>query len=232
MSAESSKEFLAVLTGDVEGEAPTLTTLCRRTLDLLPASGASVVLMSREHIQGLTGASDATAGAVGDLEFMLGEGPCVDAYAESRPVLVDDMGAVDGRWPQFSAMAVGLGVRAVCAMPLQLGAIKLGVVAFYRDQPGAMSGEELGDALLVADLLTHLVLGLQSEAASETVAWALDGSDLRVVVHQATGMISAQLDCGVEEALVRLRGHAFGAERAIDEVAKDVVAGSLRFDDT
>jgi len=51
----------------------------------------------------------------------------------------------------------------------------------------------------------------------------------RPVVHQATGMISIQLDVTMEEALVRLRAHAYGSERPLGEVAEDVVARRLRF---
>jgi GAF domain-containing protein len=231
MSAGASQRFLGVLTGGADNESPTLTTLCRRTLALVPASSVSVVLMDRGHNQSLAGASDATAESIQNLEFTLGEGPGVDAYAEGRPVLIDDLHAIDGRWPQFSGAATELGVCAVLALPLQVGAIRLGVLALYRDQPWLVSTEQLTDVLLVADLVTHLVLAAQSEVASESVAWALDVSDYRVVVHQATGMISAQLEIGIEEALVRLRGRAFGAERPIDEVAEDVLAGFLSFEE-
>ncbi len=96
---------------------------------------------------------------------------------------------------------------------------------------GALGDEDLADALEVADLVTQLVLVMQSEAATESVAWALDVSDQRAVVHQATGMIAVQIDSHVEEALVRLRAHCFAADRPIREVAEDVVTGKLRFDD-
>ncbi|KPI12010.1 GAF domain protein [Actinobacteria bacterium OK074] len=53
----------------------------------------------------------------------------------------------------------------------------------------------------------------------------------RAAVHQATGMISVQLGVSLEEALVRLRAHAYGSERPVGEVAQDVVARRLRFSD-
>ncbi len=64
------------------------------------------------------------------------------------------------------------------------------------------------------------------------LAWGLEVDDYRAVVHQATGMISAQLGCAMGEALVRLRGRAFATERPIELVAADVVAGQLRFDES
>jgi hypothetical protein len=230
MRDEEAQRFLSVLKGDAGVEPPTLATLCLRILVLLPVNGASIVLMSRGHDQGLAGASGKSALAGQDLEFTLGQGPGVDAYADGRTVLVEDLSASDGRWPLFCPTAVDLGVHSMCALPLQVGPIRLGVLSLYGDKPGLIALENLADAQLVADLITHLVIGLQSETASETIAFALEASDYRAVVHQATGMISAQLDCDVGEALARLRAHAFAAERPIDEIAEGVVEGSIRFD--
>jgi AmiR/NasT family two-component response regulator len=60
----------------------------------------------------------------------------------------------------------------------------------------------------------------------------LDATDLRAVVHQATGMVSVQAGCTMDEALLRLRSHAFAAGQPIDELAEAVVNGGLRFDET
>ena len=192
--------------------------------------GASVVLMGDDTFPSVAGAYGVSV-AVQDLEYTLGEGPATDAYAQGKPVLVDDLAFVKSRWPQFTRSLADTGIRSIYALPLQVGAIKLGVLVLYRDQPDVLGGDELSAALLVANLVTNQVLDLQAGAASESLAWGLEVDDYRAVVHQATGMISAQLDCSIGEALVRLRGHAFGAERPIEEVASDVVTGKLRFDD-
>ena len=123
------------------------------------------------------------------------------------------------------------GSGASTPLPLQMGAIKLGVLVLYREKPGVLEGEELSAALLVGELVTNQVLDMQAGAVSESLAWGLEVDDYRAVVHQATGMISAQLDCAMGEALVRLRGRAFADERAIDLVAAEVVTGDLRFDE-
>jgi hypothetical protein len=85
-----------------------------------------------------------------------------------------------------------------------------------------MSSGQISDVLVLCDRLTSLLLRL-----------SLDGEFvvLRTKVHQATGMIAARLGIGLDEALVRLRGHAFGSNRAIDDVAADVVAMRLDFTD-
>ncbi|HEY5023649.1 MAG TPA: GAF and ANTAR domain-containing protein [Acidimicrobiales bacterium] len=230
MRAEDADQFLAELIGSSEDELPSLTTVCRSATESLRMSGASVVLMGDDTFPSVAAAYGISV-AVQDLEFTLGEGPASDAYAEGKPVLVDDLSFVTSRWPQFTRVLADTGIRSMYALPLQVGAIKLGVLVLYRDHPGVLEGDDLSAALLVADLVTNQVLDMQLDAVSESLAWGLEVDDYRAVVHQATGMISAQLECGIGEALVRLRGHAFGAERPIEKVASDVVTGDLRFDE-
>ena len=117
------------------------------------------------------------------------------------------------------------------AIPLRIGAVDLGVLVLGGAKPRTMTSQELTDSLLLGDLIGRLVLDLQAGVTSESLAWALDATDSRAVVHQATGMIAAQLNVGVAEALVRLRANAFATDRPIDEVATDIVAGRRRFED-
>ncbi len=231
MTLEDPKRFWSVLSGAVDHESPSLVTLCRGCVTLLPVSGAAVSLMAPAHVQSVASAFDGRARAIQDLEFTLGEGPAMDCYAEGVPVLVDDVQSLARRWPQFSAAVAAMGVQAVFALPLQTAATRIGALVLYRDEAGALTSAELADALDVADLVTQLVLVMQSEAATESVAWALQVSDNRAVVHQATGMIAVQIEADVDEALVRLRAHSFATDQPIREVAEAVVTGQLRFDD-
>jgi hypothetical protein len=83
----------------------------------------------------------------------------------------------------------------------------------------------------MADIAAQAVLVLQANAPPGKLAFELGaGADFHYVVHQAAGMVSAQLGVSVREALTRLRAHAFGNERPLTEVAKDVVRRKLRFD--
>jgi AmiR/NasT family two-component response regulator len=48
-------------------------------------------------------------------------------------------------------------------------------------------------------------------------------------VHQATGMIQAQLDTTATDAFLRLRARAFASGVPVDEVAREIVARRLTF---
>jgi len=73
---------------------------------------------------------------------------------------------------------------------------------------------------------------MQAQAPPGAVASEIEsGSNFQAVVHQASGMVAAQLGVSVAQALIRLRGYAFGHAVPLREVAQDVVARTLRFKD-
>jgi hypothetical protein len=123
-------------------------------------------------------------------------------------------------------------VHAIFAFPLQVGAIRIGVLDLYRDTPGPLTTVELADAVAFADTATVVLLYLQDHPGPDGEPTALTGPiDSRAEVHQATGMITVQLGVSLTEALLRLRAHAYDSGQSVTDVAADVVARRLYFDD-
>ncbi len=206
--------------------------VCVAAASLLALSGAGISLMVGGELRGSAGVSEPGVAAVQELQLELGQGPCVDAWAEGIPVLESDLADPDQlRWPAFAERGVAAGLRAVFAFPMRLGAIRLGVIVLYRDRPGALTEEELARGLVLADVATNMVLALAAGAPPDTVPARLAGEPPHwAEVHQATGMISVQLAIPMDEAFVRLRGHAFAAEQPLRAVAAQVIARRLRLD--
>lgn len=216
---------------------PDVDALCRACLLRLPGvNGAGVTVMAPDAQQ-VRFASDAVSARVEQLQFLLGEGPCRDAYGSLGPVLADDLQAMGWRqrWPVFAPAAVLAGAHAVFAVPLLVGRAGLGVLDLYRDTAGVLAGPELADALIFADAVTDLLLAeTAGHTGDDVLARGAEGEGFlmhRAAVHQASGMISVQLGVPVEDALARLRAQAFATGRDLDEVAGDVVARRLRFGD-
>jgi hypothetical protein len=176
--------------------------------------------------------SDEVSALIEQLQDMLGEGPCVDAYHHDRPVLEPDLQHPKiHRWPAFSGPALDAGARAVFAFPLRIGAVRLGALNLYCQRTAPLTDDQHADALVMADVAAQALVLLQANAPLGRLAAALEeGADFQYVVHQAAGMVAVQLGVGVGEALVRLRAYAFGNNRRLPEVAKAVVAKRLRFD--
>ena len=218
---------------DPDGTAGALRRLCSAAVRALPAWGAGLSLMSEAGVRGVAAASDRTSERIDELQFALGEGPCVDAFASRRPVLEPDLstGGVT-RWPVYSGAAQQEGARAVFAFPLQVGAARLGVLDVYREAPGALSTEELAQALTFADVATSMLLDGQEQAPPGAAAAGLDEAmEYRFELYQAQGMVMVQMGVTLVEALVLLRAYAYSHDRDLADVARDVVARRLRLDE-
>ncbi|MDH4076311.1 MAG: GAF and ANTAR domain-containing protein [Acidimicrobiia bacterium] len=163
----------------------------------------------------------------------MGEGPCIDAYRLDQPVLEPDLANPSiVRWVAFTPPAVEAGARSVFGFPLQVGSVRLGALNLYCDRPMDLTDDQHASALVAAEIAAHALLIMQARAPLGILAAELEASsNFQYVVHQAAGMVSAQLDVSVAQALIRLRGYAFGQGRLLADVARDVVDRRLRFGD-
>jgi GAF domain len=204
--------------------------LCGVCPGIVGVSGAGVMLMSGDIPRGSLCTTNAVSHLIEELQYTLGEGPCVDAYQQDRVVAEPDLAdPVTGRWFAFSPPALAAGVRAVFGFPLRVGTVRLGALNLYRDLPGPLSGDQHADALVLVGVAARWVLEAQAGAPVDAVAKELEiGADFHFVVHNAAGMVSVQLGVSVTEALIRLRAYAFGTDRLLAEVAEDVVVRRLR----
>lgn len=209
---------------DGTGLPASLATACVRAL---PVSGVGLALMTDEGPAGIITATDGAAIELEQLQFTLGEGPCVDASESGRPVLQPDLARTAPlRWPAFAGGALDAGIRAVFAFPLRVGAIRVGVLDLYRNLAGPLSPEELTEALSFADAATLALLHAQ---AGSPASGAVPVVDDRAEVHQATGVVSVQAAVGLAEAFVLLRARAFAEGRPLADLARDVLDGTLDF---
>jgi hypothetical protein len=188
------------------------------------------MLMSGDIRQGSLCSTDEVSHLIEDLQYTLGEGPCVDAYQLDVVVAEPDLAdPASRRWPFFTPSAVQAGVRAVFGFPMRVGAVRLGALNFYRAARGPLSVEQHADALVVAEVTARWVLEVQAGAPPGAVAAELEASaDFHFAVHNAAGIVSVQEGISVTDALIRLQAHAFSADRLLADVARDVIARRLR----
>ncbi|GAA4934403.1 GAF domain-containing protein [Actinoplanes utahensis] len=203
--------------------------MCTNATEALSATGVGVSVMSGDGDHRMAAASDPATERIEELQLTLGEGPCIDAFAASRPVLVPDLDdSVMRRWPVYGPAVHGEGIRAVFAFPLQVGAVRLGVLDVFRTHAGQLSREQMGRAITFADLaVTALLDGQDQPHADRDLDEAVEH---RARLYQAQGMVMVQLGVSLAEAMVRLRAYAYAEDRTLSDVAADVVARRLRFD--
>ncbi|MEU3465620.1 GAF and ANTAR domain-containing protein [Streptomyces sp. NPDC006733] len=214
--------------------------LCQACVDLLDITGASVSLDGGPGMRTLWWSSDAVAGQLAEAQYTLGDGPCHSALTLSAPVLAEDLtqGPDARRWPVFALRAVELGVRAVFSLPLGSDALAIGTLDLYRHAPGPLSARDRSFAFPAGDAITFALMRLQSDALkaggeeeADVTAWLDTAETEHQEVHYATGMLMVQLRVDPQHALARLRAYAFTQGRTVTEVAQDVIALRVIFDE-
>lgn len=186
---------------------------------------------------GTLGASSEPARAFDELQFTLGEGPCLDSVNHRTPVLVPDLGdPTETRWPAYGPALLAYDIRSVHAMPVVLAGQFVGALDLYRSRVGSLAPEEMAGALVAAELaempLLDLLAGDMQGALEDpdSDAWSELDRLMRVEISQATGMLIGQLEVSAAEALARLRAHAYATGRSATEVARDILDNTLKLD--
>jgi hypothetical protein len=211
--------------------------VCLAAVAAVEVTGAWLIAARGAEAGHLMQVTDKASELLAELQVTLGEGPGPDAASSGGPVLASDLDETETvrRWPAFAPAARQAGAAAIFAFPLQLGAIRAGVMSLYRVRSGPLSAYQLGDALIFADTATMLLLDAQDRSAR--AAWPAetgpggqpaDLSRHRAEIDQATGMLTEQLGVGIAEAFIRLRAYAYAHDRRLSDLARDIVARRLR----
>jgi hypothetical protein len=224
------KVWAWIVAAHVGGGPVSVAAVCRAAVQWLGVDGASLTATGEQAREPLF-ASDELSARLEDLQFTTGEGPGEDDFRLGSPVLIPDLQSAAMRWPGFASAALAAGAGAMFSLPLQAGAIRVGVLSLYRALPGSLAPGELADMLVFADIALQMVMDAMAGISDSPEYRPPAGlPDSRAEVYQATGMISVQLEVSLEEAFVRLRAHAFASSRALSDVADDVINRLLRFE--
>jgi GAF domain-containing protein len=177
-----------------------LTESARKTIPA--AVAASVTLLVDEDQTAWTpAATDETAAAIDELQYLTEQGPCLEAARTRSPVRagVDE---VRDRWPAFAAAADDIGMRSYLSAPLVLG-----------DEPVLGALNMFGRTADAFDPIDEALLSLFTAAASAAIVHArryLRSRDLaahlkaamesRAAIEQAKGVLMAQRSITADEA--------------------------------
>lgn len=214
--------------------------LCELCLAATRVSGVglSVADGRSRHLTSSVWGTDAVSMRLEELQFGLAEGPIIDALESTLPVLESDLSDVSHRrWPWFAPAAVEAGAVAVFVLPLCAGGRCLagerclGALSLHRSSTGDLTVEQYDDFRDIADAAMGLLRSVSPDAGEEPGGWTVGpGTRFQPEIHQAVGVLMSALDLGADQALDRLRGHAFATEQPINVVARDIVSGRLRLE--
>lgn len=211
--------------------------LCEACVVLLDVDAAAISLVFDGASSGTLGSTGEPARMYDELQFTLGEGPCLEAVTRRIPILAVDLADPgEARWPAYRPAMLAHQIRSVYAIPIVVAGEFVGALDLFRAQAGPLPEEQLIDAIAAAELAAIPVLDLLDADLQAAVvdptsnAWAELNTLSRTEVSQATGMLVAQLELEPAEALVRLRAHAYATGRSATDVARDILDRRLKLE--
>jgi hypothetical protein len=211
---------------------PRTNELVASSVQVTGADGAAVALLtSNARARDLLCATDAVAARIDELQFTIGQGPCLEAFMHQVPVMVPDLGEVATvvRWPAFASEVLGeLSVHGVFAFPIVAGRARLGVLELYRHAAQPLSDSHVDAAATLAE---HLGSTILDELETYQGSPDDDGSPVprgrhvwaRADINAAIGMIAVRVGVPAEDASAWLRAHAYAQSRSVSSLAGDIV---------
>jgi hypothetical protein len=170
--------------------------------------------------------SDDVALILEEAQDVTAQGPGPDAFDTGtyRRFDLATPDFVDDRWPLLGFDSVpDLAPIVVHAIPLGPPESVIGVLTLY--QLGTDRNIDLDAATVVARAVTAaIVANPPSHSEAPNSLWSE-----RAEVHQATGMVVAQLGIPEGDALALIRAHAYSHEQSVAASAHAVITRTLEF---
>ncbi len=210
------------------GLTDVLTRVAEFAVSAIPgADGAGLTLMESGHPDTVV-ASAPFVSAVDDIQYSLGEGPCITAAAQGRTVRSGDLRG-DPQWARFGPRVGSLGVRSVLSIPLLIEGKVLGAMNVYAhgldvfNERSALIGELYAVPAAIA------VQNAQVLAQAKRLATQLQAAlTNRATIDQALGIVMSRVGCSPDEAFARLREISQRENRKLHSVAEQLVDEAVR----
>lgn len=208
-----------------------LTVLTSRSVELLEAAAAGILLADETRQLRVIGASTEQVELLELFQIQNDEGPCLDCFHTGKVVINANL-AAPSPWPKFAAEGTRNGYLAVCAVPLRLRDVVLGCLNLFNTEPVAMTDAEVALAQALADVASIAMVQDQATRQAAIREGHLQHALIsRIVIEQAKGMLAERGGIDMDEAFARLRTFARSNNRGLTDVAEALVAGTTSIEE-
>ena len=191
------------------------------------ADGAGLTLIEADRSDTIV-KSEQFVHEVDDIQYSLGQGPCISAAAAGRTMRSGSLGQ-DPRWPEFGSRVAALGVHSVLSLPLVTADGVVGAMNVYAHAADAFDdrSEHLGELFAVPAAIA--VQNAQILAQTQRLAANLQAAlTNRAVIDQAIGILMSRSGITADEAFERLRTLSQREHTRLAEIATGVVEAAVR----
>jgi GAF domain len=207
-----------------DADLPLATRLCRSIGSILGASGVSITLAYTSPERATLCVTDDVAARLDDLQEVLAQGPSHTAYTTGNPVHVVLEHDPASPWPELAAaLHEAFGVLEVHAFPIGPYDEVLGVLTCHHSVGQSLRLDD-SHAQFLADAVGVALLRDPESVLDEAGPWSS-----RSTIHQATGMVMAQLRVPSDDALALLKARAFALGESLAATSAAVVRRDVDF---
>lgn len=229
LTATAFVEIVETLVGDFD-VIDVLTTLTSRSVELLGAAAAGILLADSDGHLRVIGASTEQIQLLELFQVQNDQGPCFDCFHTGQVVLHSDLDT-GSPWPLFAAECTAAGYGSVCAVPMRLNSHVLGCVNMFMSESGGLSDTDVALAQALADVASIAIV--QDRATRDAVireGRLQHALNSRIAIEQAKGMIAEHNATNMDEAFASLRAYARNRNLGLTAAADALVAGSTSVD--
>lgn len=203
-------------------------TLTDRTVELLGADAAGLILSDQRGQLQVIASTSHEARLVELFALQNDEGPCLDCFNSGKPVVNVDHDAAADRWPRFTAAATSAGYQSIHALPLRLRRQVIGAIALFSKTESTLSEDDLALGQALADVATISLLQQRVVQLNELLAEQLQTAlNSRILIEQAKGSLAARTDLDIAETFGLIRDYCRRTQRSLVGVATEIIDGSL-----
>lgn len=208
-----------------------LHTLVERSVELLAADAAGLMLANQQGHLEVVAASSEEARVLELFELQESQGPCMDCFITGEPLVNIDVTEMNDRWPLFAAAASVAGYRSAHALPLRLRGSVLGAMNLFTVDNTPLGDDDISLGQGMADIATIGLLqqrrALEQDLLTEQLQTALN---TRILIEQAKGMLSELADVSLGEAFLLMRLTARRTEQPLTLIAHRILEGTIGVD--
>jgi GAF domain-containing protein len=208
-----------------------LTLLTDRCVDVLDVAAAGIMLVSPTGELRVVASSSEGMRMLELLEIQAQDGPCLDCFRTGQPVVNQNLGEVNGRWPRFTEEAIAAGFRSVHALPLRLRGSVIGALNMFHVDAGEMRQADVLAAQAFADIATIAILQHRAVLEAQVLNTQLNTAlNSRIMIEQAKGVLAERAEVNMDESFAMLRRYARNSNTRLADVARAVISGEITVD--
>lgn len=205
-----------------------LHTLVDRSVELLHADAAGIMLADQRGDLRVLASSNESARLLEAFELQSSGGPCLECFNSGQPVVNVDLDDVESRWPRFKTVTEEAGYQSVHALPLRLRSQVIGAMNLFCENRTTLNDDDLVVGQALSDVATIGLLQERAVRQKEVLAEQLQSAlNSRVLIEQAKGALAERDGLEVDEAFRRMRAYARAGNTPLRAVATAVIDGSI-----